>query len=287
MTVALISWSTHLWDIILETKIDFELTTWESQHSICESQLSTDLQLSTCDLQLSTCDLKLKTFSQLHLTACHSHLPVMRSLASMEEKQKGSINTECWNKNKAKSKNYSTHYSQVVSHPSTKCASVSLTSEIERGPVYANVYGHSWKWCFIFGFSRNSSESSGGDDDQQNDKFHTTRSYCRDILYEKLWVFSWPLKSGKRIDFIDWKLGQWNRPNQMTLGKLWGNISPAECPARTWTLTLTPRMWVCGGDSIVESSVSESVSSPWQILRRRWSVRTHKSIKRRLNLSRS
>jgi len=40
-------------------------------------------------------------------------------------------------------KNYSTCYSQVVSHPSTKHASARLTSEIERVPVNSRVYGHS------------------------------------------------------------------------------------------------------------------------------------------------
>ena len=39
--------------------------------------------------------------------------------------------------------NYSTRYSQVVSHLSTKRARTRLTSEIERGPVYSSLYGHS------------------------------------------------------------------------------------------------------------------------------------------------
>lgn len=49
-----------------------------------------------------------------------------------------------WYQTKSYKKNYSTQYSQVISHPSTNCANISLTSEIGRDPVYSNVYGRSW-----------------------------------------------------------------------------------------------------------------------------------------------
>ena len=42
----------------------------------------------------------------------------------------------------AKSKSYSTQYSQVVPHLSTNYANTSLTSEIGRDLVLSSVYGH-------------------------------------------------------------------------------------------------------------------------------------------------
>lgn len=47
------------------------------------------------------------------------------------------------NSNSKKRQNYSTQYSQVVTYPSTDCASTSLTSEIGRDPVLSGVYGRS------------------------------------------------------------------------------------------------------------------------------------------------
>ena len=44
-------------------------------------------------------------------------------------------------------KDYSTRYSQVVTHPSTNRANTSLTSEIGRDPVFSHVYGHSRECC--------------------------------------------------------------------------------------------------------------------------------------------
>ena len=46
-------------------------------------------------------------------------------------------------------KSYSTWYSQVVPHPSTNHANTSLTSEIERDPVWSGVYGHNRRWSYI------------------------------------------------------------------------------------------------------------------------------------------
>ena len=45
---------------------------------------------------------------------------------------------------KTSEKNYSTQYSQVVPHPSTNYANISLTSEIRRDPVWSDVYGRSF-----------------------------------------------------------------------------------------------------------------------------------------------
>lgn len=50
-----------------------------------------------------------------------------------------------------KRKEYSTQYSRVVSHHSTDCAVISLTSEIGRDPVLSDAYGRIRKLKVVCG----------------------------------------------------------------------------------------------------------------------------------------
>ena len=48
-----------------------------------------------------------------------------------------------------RAKNYSTQYSHAVTHHSTDCAIIGLTSGIGRDPVFSNVYGRRYRsWCW-------------------------------------------------------------------------------------------------------------------------------------------